>query len=537
MMEVKKMKKKILCTLLVASMMASALASCGSSGSSSSSSSSSKSSEEGSAAASETASESGEASESAGYTPNFDEDPYTVHFQYCVAAESSGQSDVSAALNELTLKELNMNVDLMPQTMGTWVTTMSMILAANEPLDLFLAGSGSFGTYMDSGYIRNWADYLDYLPDVLETLGDDVQAGYVGDFLVGFSQMKERGYQAGLVARKDIMDELGLTADDFSVTTQDLSSYNQITELFAKVKEAHPEMVGVGGTLSLAGSMGGDFADNLGNNFGMLENFGQTTTVTNWYETDICRAFVDLQREWFVNGYESADVATNQDGGETLMKAGNLFSFLCNIKPNTAVEKKAQTGYDVVVIPMSDTTFTSSMSVNAIVYSLANASEDPVKASAFYNWAYTSPEFNDLINWGVEGKDWVETSDGLAAYPDGVDATSVSYHQDYAWAYLNQFCAHAWEGNPTDIWQQYEEFNAGLLRSKAFGFNFDPTVVTDQVAQCTSVFDQYDNDVFFGAVDPEQGLADMNAALYAAGMQDIIDAKQSQLDAWLAEQD
>ena len=28
----------------------------------------------------------------------------------------------------------------------------------------------------------------------------------------------------------------------------------------------------------------------------------------------------------------------------------------------------------------------------------------------------------------------------------------------------------------------------------------------------------------------------MDAALYAAGMQDIIDAKQSQLDAWLAEQ-
>ncbi len=529
------MKKKLLCVTLVAAMMVSALASCGNSGSGSGNSSdnTSKESSESSVSASEESGAEGEGT--AVYTPNFDEDPYTVHFQYLVAAEGTADQ-VETALNEVTAKELNMNVELIPQTFGTWATTLSMILAANEPLDLFIAGSGNFATYMESGYILNWADYLDYVPNVLETLGDDVQPGYIGDFLVGFSQMKERGYLPGLVVRKDIMDELGISPDDFSITTEDLSSYSQITDLLAKVKEAHPEMIPYGGNLSLAGSMGGGFADNLGNNFGMLENFGQTTTVTNWYETDQCRTFCDLQHEWFEKGYESADAATNQDSGETLMKAGNLFSFMCYIKPNTAVEKKSQTGYDVYTIPLSEETFSSSSVVNSVLYALANASEDPVKAAAFYNWAYTSPEFNDLINWGVEGVDWVEKDDGTAGYPDGVDASSVGYHQDFGFAYLNQFCGHAWEGNPSDIWEQYEVYNNNLLKSKAFGFNFDPTGVTDQVAQCTSVFDQYDNDVFFGAVDPEKGLADMNAALYAAGMQDIIDAKQEQLDAWLAEQ-
>lgn len=116
---------------------------------------------------------------------------------------------VRDAINELTLSEMNMEVDLIPLTMGAWTTNISMMLAANEPLDLFLCGSGNFSTFIQSGYLRNWADYLDYLPNVIETLGDDLEAGYVGDFLVGFTQMKERGYQAGLVARADIMDELG----------------------------------------------------------------------------------------------------------------------------------------------------------------------------------------------------------------------------------------------------------------------------------------------------------------------------------------
>ena len=112
----------------------------------------------------------------------------------------------------------------------------------------FLAASNQFSTYIDSQYLVNCADYLTYLPDALAVLGEDAYAGYLGDFLVGFSVMKERAYPAGLVVRKDIFDGLGYRTDDFSVTTEDYSSFDQITELFAKVKEAYPSMVCLDGT-------------------------------------------------------------------------------------------------------------------------------------------------------------------------------------------------------------------------------------------------------------------------------------------------
>ena len=135
------MSKKVLCTLLVAAMAASTFVSCGSSSSNGGSSSSSKTESSGSsssASASESESEaSSEDTSTAAYTPNFDEDPYTIHFQYCVAAEGSGQQGVQDAVDALALKELNMHVELIPQTMGTWATTLSMTLAANEPLDLY----------------------------------------------------------------------------------------------------------------------------------------------------------------------------------------------------------------------------------------------------------------------------------------------------------------------------------------------------------------------------------------------------------------
>ena len=464
---------------------------------------------------------------------NFDEAPYEINYLYLVAQEGSNQSKVAQAVNDLAMKELNMTVKLIPMTFGTYNSQISMMLTANEPLDIFLAASNQFSTYIDSQYLVNCADYLTYLPDALAVLGEDAYAGYLGDFLVGFSVMKERAYPAGLVVRKDIFDGLGYRTDDFSVTTEDYSSFDQITELFAKVKEAYPSMVCLDGT-SIMGLQQYSYMDNMGSNFGVLENYGQSTVVTNWYESEQFKFFCTLGREWFTKGYSSQDIAVNQDSGEIKMKAGNCFSFITNVKPNTAVEKLAQTGYEVEVLYLSDI-MKNTNAVNASLLCIANASKDPAKAARFLNWTYQSGEFNDLINWGIKGEDWIETEDGMAAYPEGVTASSVGYHNDFGFVYPNQFAGHAWQGNPPDIWKQYQQYNSGLMVSKAYGFTFNSTPVATEEAQLNSVEDQYKKDLAFGAVETDEALKDFNEALYAAGLQTVIEEKQQQLDAWLAE--
>lgn len=522
------MNKKILCMLLVLCMAVASFAGCaGDSGSSTGSSAASKA---------ETSADAGVDSSEAGTGGdiNFDEEPYELHFMYLVAQEGANQSKVADAVSELAQKELNMKVTLIPMTFGTYNQQISMMLAANEPLDLFPTFSTNFSTYIDAQYVVDMSAYLNDAKDAVEILGDDASAGYIGDFLIGFSQMKERAYPAGLVVRKDLFEELGYTVDDFSVTTDDYSSFDQITDLFAAVKEAHPSMVALDGT-SIMGYQTESYIDNLGSIYGVLENYGQTTTVTNWFESEQYRTFCDIAREWFTSGYSSSDIAVNQDSGEIKMKAGNCFSYITNVKPNTDIEKLAQTGYEVEVIPLSDK-MKHTNAANAMLYSIANASKDPQKAMQFLNWTYVSGEFENLINWGIEGEDWVETDDGMAAYPEGVDAGSVGYHNDFGFAYPNQFAGHAWEGNPTDIWEQYGVYNDSLMVSQAFGFTFNSTVVANEEAQLISVYEQYGKDLAFGAVDIESTLKEFNEALYAAGLQTVIDAKQSQLDEWLAAQ-
>jgi putative aldouronate transport system substrate-binding protein len=460
--------------------------------------------------------------------------PYEVNFLYIVAAEGSNQQKVQDAVNALALKELNMKVKLIPMTFGTFMGQISMMLAANEPLDLFPSFANNFATFIDAQYIVNCADYLDYAKDAVRILGEDAFVAYVGDFLAGFGQMKERAYPAGLVVRKDIFEELGYEVEDFSITTDNYDSFNQITEMFARVKAKYPSMTCLDGTFIMA-LQAGSYMDNMGDNFGVLGNYGQTTTVTNWYESEQYRRFCEIARDWFQKGYTSADAAVNQDSGEIKMRAGNSFSFIANVKPNTDIEKLAQTGYEVVVIPLSKA-MKYTAAVNAVIYSIANASKDPAKAMEFLNWTYVSREFEDLINWGIQGEDWIETADGMAAYPPGINPSNVAYHNDYGWIYPNQFAGHAWEGNPPDIWKQYEVYNASLLVSRAYGFTFDPTPVVNEEAQLNTVLQEYQADLAFGVVDIDARLREFNRAMYTAGLQKVIDEKQRQLNVWLADQ-
>lgn len=454
---------------------------------------------------------------------------------YLVAQEGTNQNKVNEAVAALAEKELNMKVNMIPMTFGTLNSQLSMMLAAGEPLDIFPAFSSNFSTYIESQYVVNLAPYLDDLQGAKEVLGSDFDCGYLGDFFIGLGQMKERGYPAGLVVRKDIFEELGYKVEDFNITTDDYSSFDQIGDMFAKVKEKHPDMICLDGT-SIMGTQDLSYMDNMGSNFGVLENYGQTTEITNWFEGEQWRTFCEIAQEWFKAGYLSQDIAVNQDGGETKLKAGNCFSFITNVKPNTDIEKLAQTGYEVSVIQMGEA-MKNTNAVNSMLFAVANAAEDPQKAAQFLNWTYTSQEFNDLINWGIEGEDWVLTDDGLASYPDGVDATSVGYHNDFGFVYPNQFAGHPWAGNPTDIWEQYDVYNEGITTSKAYGFTFDSTPVANEEAQLNSVVEQYRKDLAFGVVDDlDAKIKEFNDALYAAGLQTVMDEKQKQFNEWLEKQ-
>lgn len=463
---------------------------------------------------------------------SYGEEPYTINFAYHAPKEGN-QAEVNELINELTMKELNMKVNLMPITWDTYNSKMPMMLAAQEPIDISFVFAFSLPSFISSGYIVDASDYEEYTKDIYKVLGEDLQGGYIGDMLAGFPMMNVRATPSGLFVRKDIFEELGYKEADFKVTTDDMSSFQQITEMFAKVKEKYPEMTPFDGFRTFALNTI-TYVDGVGDNFGVLENYGQADKFTNYYESEQFKQFALLNREWFEKGYSSKDIAVDKELGQAKMKAGKTFSFFASYGANAITDVKSQTGYDTVLIPVSHK-MKSTTAVNGALNVVLNTSADKAKAFEFLNWAYNSKEFNDLLNWGVPDKDWVVNEEGLADYPQGVTATTVNYHSDYGFVYPNQYLMTPWVGSPQNIWEKYKAFSEDALVSKAYGFTFDSTDVAMEESQLAAVLAKYENAISFGAVEPGPMIDKLNKELYAAGLQKVMDEKQKQFDAWLAE--
>ena len=154
---------------------------------------------------------------------------------------------------------------------------------------------------------------------------------------------------------------------------------------------------------------------------------------------------------------------------------------------------------------------------------------DPVAAMQYLNFMYASPEWNNLFMWGEEGTDFTFDDQGLVEMSE-----TSNFNHGMQWLSPSEFKAYVKTGNPPDLWEQYKVFNDSSIVSKASGFTFDITPVSNQYTAVTNVYNQYQKSIEYGFIEPEPAIAEMNSAMMAAGLQDIIDEKQKQLDSWLA---
>lgn len=513
--------KKLLSLALAAALAVSVLAGCSAPSSSSESSSDSSNA-------------SGSSSES---TSNASGDSgYTITMAYLAGSEQPNTDAVMSAVKELVQNELGMGFETVVMTFGDYQNRLNLMLSGGDKLDILPINNANANGYINAGQIVDLADYIDeYGKDILDLMGADVaKSGSVNGFIYGVPSNKESASLAGIVMRKDIVEELNIDVDA-------IHTYADVTEVLAAVKAAHPELDAIAGTNLFAQIQ---TWDPLTDNFGVLMEEGQDTTVVNLYETDYYKSRIEIISNWYQNGYIKLDAATTTETGSNLVKAGSLFSYFSPIKPGFLTQENVACGQDMVTAYIgfddgSTSNMIASTNVNFFNWGIAQQSVDKVKAMEFLNFAYSNANWNNLMNFGIEGEDYakVEGSDVLIDYPEGKDSTSA-YHLNMGWMLPNQFLGYVWNGQPEDIWQQYQDFNASATYSKAFGFFYDSSSVSTELTALSSVESEYKRSLETGSVpDWEATLAEFNERLYTAGLQTVMDLKQEQLDAWLATQE
>ena len=457
------------------------------------------------------------------------EEPYHISFMYLGSA-AEDQELVEAAVNELTLRELNMTVSLIPVTFANWQTQLQLMLPSGESLDIFPMWASNAATYIGSGYINDIGDLLDQYGDNIKACFglNSYKVSQLNGFTFGVPAMKEFCNPSGFVMRTDILNELGIDPDT-------LKTWDDMDAVFAAVHEKYPNMVVLGGSKTNAPVTLYTSYDRLQDFFGVLENYGQTTTVTNWFVSEEYMQLAKKVREWYLAGYTLQDMATSTDRAESQVAAGNTFCFYTYLKPNSKVQEDQQCNYDMTCVYMT-TPLRETCVMTTPSYAVGYTAKDPAKRVQFLDWAYGSKEFETLLNYGIEGKHWayVDEANNIVDYPEGVDFANAGYHNSYGWALPNQEVSVLWVGNEPDVWESYVSFHDSAIVSQGFGFMYDTTEVTNELAMLNGIMDKYQYAIGSGSVDPEEYIPMFNAELTAGGIERVIECKQEQLNQWLA---
>ncbi len=470
------MKKKVLAGILAATM-AFSMAACGSTGSSSDSGSSAAS---GSTAKTE---EKGE--------------PYTV----TMVLQGSQQPDeerIEEKINEILEPELNAKLDIVVLPWASASQQLQLMLSGDEKIDLLYTSATTAVQYMHSGQIMDMSELIDkYGTNLKDIYGEDIaKTNQIDGFVYGVPNQIERGSIPAIFMRKDLVEK-------YNINTDEIKEPKDMEKVFETVQAGEPDMT------MLFSSNNSDTplsrlsrADGLGDaNTGALMDQTNSTTVENYFASDWYKETATMLHDWYQKGYISKDAGTNTENWRTVCKAGNLFSLFFAYHPG-----------------------------------IAQNSENPEKAMQVLDYIYGSPEVMNLLNWGEEGTDYVveDEENGIINYPDGVTADNAGYSFNCGWELPNQFIAYKWDGSDPQLWDKMQEFNASGIESKALGFVFDNSEYADQVSALNNVISQYNGALSSGSGDPEELLPQFLEALDDAGIDDVIAAKQEQLDAFLA---
>nr|WP_288978151.1 ABC transporter substrate-binding protein [uncultured Blautia sp.] len=473
--------------------------------------------------------------ESAG-AKEYDQVTYAYATMNNVPTEESVDA-VEEKLNEITREKIGVEVTLKPIALADYSQSVSLSLQAGEKIDVFQS-IYDFTNCVSTGMAMDITELgKEYASDTIELVGEEwLKASSYEGKLYGIPTYKPVAAKPYFVCRKDIAEELGLDLSG-------IKSSSELTDVFSKVQEAHPEMTMLAPLNQ--GKLGEHLtwygvdwlSDSDEKAFGVL--MGDDTTVKNLYASDLFKDSCDLAREWYNAGYVMKDAATTTSTNSELMGSGKYFGFFTSNA--TPAEDLAQMlsgmygNYQLQAIPLGKP-YLSTASINTVTWMLASNTKVPEAAMKFLDLTYNDPDVCNLLIFGIEGRDYVLDQNGYASYPEGEDAATVPYTAQLSNGILgNSFIMYPITGTDKESMPLMLEENKSADISPVMGFVFDSSHVGVQYTAVNNVASQYLPGLLCGSVDPETEIPKFLQALDDAGCQDIIDAKQEQLNDWLEE--
>ncbi len=444
---------------------------------------------------------------------------------------------VNASLSQYTEKKLGLDVKIQILDSATYKQQMTLILSSGEQLDLFDSVLIGYTPSVNNGYCLDLEKNK-----LISTYGADIEKAvgkkYIDDcrvngVLYGLPENKDNATGLDCIAiGKKYLDGIGYKYASMYKNKGDEvihSDLNTINDIFAQLHKKYPDKYvytpvhAFQHTCDIDG-LGGD-------NFGVLLNQGKELKVVDLFTSKTYKDFCTRMYNWNKAGYISKDSLSSDVSTTSQVKAGTTMAYTPGAKPGIKAQESGLCGQEMLFFQLGPD-FQSSNSVAAMPWCINSNTKDPVAAMQFLNAAYSDTTVSNYLCWGIEGTHYKKTNDGHIDFANDLNASTSGYYNNVNWEMPNQFIANIWAGNDLNIWTRMKKFNDTATVSKAAGFTFDNSSLTTEYTALTNVYNQYQKQLEFGFVNPDTGIAEMEAKLKSNGLEKYMAEKQTQLDKW-----
>ncbi|NLT49197.1 MAG: ABC transporter substrate-binding protein [Clostridiales bacterium] len=436
---------------------------------------------------------------------------------------------VQDEVNVRTIPEINVEVEFKAVSaydafalFPTWTAT------GGERIDLMLPILQDIRSYVDQSLLLPLDDLIaenaPYLTALIAEGQPIISGNYFDGEVYAITPVPNmNGQGGGYVIGQSFLDEIGWDYSD----EKHLYTLDDLTKLFAQIKEKHPEIYPCGvvttGKSNSEFFYASDAIDSMGgapSYTGVL--YGKdSVTVENMFELEEYQDYLRHLREWNLAGYIHPDAATMEGAVDSLKAAGVFAGYFMVSAP---VQRKEGD----IILRLSEP-YQASQPAGGWV--IPFRSEEPAAAIRFVDMVWRDAALANLIQWGIEGKHYVMLDEtvGYIGFPDGVTATTSGYYNTLGvWGDTRDI--YTFSASSTKADNDAYTAEASKNQTQGIGKSFNMMNVTNEVAALAGVVAQYVPTLESGSVDFDVYYPQFINALKAAGVEKVIAEKQAQFD-------
>lgn len=420
-------------------------------------------------------------------------------------------------------EELGLQVEMIFVPWAQYWEQKSIMLAAQEPIDLYWDGLPDLATMVNNKHCLVLNDLIDqYGQDMLKVLPESqLQGATIDGKIYGIpSAYAPSSAMFQLVCvRQDILEAVGMT---------EINTADDLKEFARRAKEQFPELKGAADVIYKP--LTRYFAEEQYNFVNDLVVIGEETKKAySYYETEAFQQVAKFNQSMYDEGLYTEDLTIKYNERDSRMNTGLYLwvegsigkdmEIIGNVQAN-APEAKLKTYLLAKEKPRYIT------STGGEVLCVPITAPNPEGAIRFLNWLYLSQENYLFALYGVEGKDY-EIVDGRL---NRISTNDFFYE----WMFRNQNYQLFTPDIDQDYIDTYQSWDDNALVSASLGFRFNNEKVKEIETRLNEIAGKELLSIQCGFVDFETEYPKAIQKLKDAGIDEYVAEVQRQFEEFLA---